>query len=243
VRVAIVSALRNVARFVPFYRASIEAFTVQPSRIVLYENDSRDGTASRLQQWPGVTWFSLRTHVPHYPKVATAERAAHLAYVRNMAIEHALAYDDWDAALMLDAQKYASPVLLESLLTVLEKSADIVAPLVCIPGGIFYDTWCFRHLNGKPFREIEDGRPHGVLDPGTPFQVGAVGGVYLVHRRVFEAGLRLAGTNGEACDSVPLCTHARARGFTVWVDPRVQALHCPTPQQMRLYVRDRRPKW
>ena len=34
VRVAIVSALRNVARFVPFYRASIEAFTIRPSRIV-----------------------------------------------------------------------------------------------------------------------------------------------------------------------------------------------------------------
>lgn len=236
-RVCVIAAVRNVARFMPYYRETIEAFTVQPARIVIYENDSRDGTVSYLQRWPEVTWFAQRLHTPHFPKLATAHRSAHLAKVRNMAIEHALAYDDWDTALMLDAQKYTSPQCVETLLTV---DGDIVAPLVSIPGGLYYDTWCARHLDGRPFTELKDGRPHGLLDLGQPFQCAAVGGVYLVRRRWFEAGCRLAGTDGRDCDSVPLCAQVRARGGTVWTDPRTMAIHCPTPEQYRLYVRERR---
>jgi len=234
-RVCIIAALRSVAPYIPLYRRAIQAMSIQPTRIVILENDSREGTAAQLARWPELTWWSQRFGIPHFPKVATAARAAHLARVRNIAIEHALAYDDWDVALMLDAQKYASPKLVASLLSV---DGDIVAPLVSIPGGIFFDTWCFRHLDGAPFNEHDDGRPHWVNDAGAPFQAGAVGGVYLVRRRVFEAGVRLAGTDGRDCDSVPFCAQARAQGFTVWVDPRVMAIHCPTPKQYGIYVRE-----
>lgn len=239
-RYCVLAALRNVRAFVPTYRRTIEQFEQPPSRVILLENDSRDGTAAALHAWsPGPTWWSEATGQPYFPRLATADRAAHLAAVRNKVIVHALAYDDWEYALFLDAQKYLparGPTLL------LEAGGDIVAPHVAVPGGPFYDTWCFRHLDGRPFEEIADGRPHFATGGGLT-EVQSVGGVYMVRRAVLEAGVRLAGTDGHGCDSVPFCAQARALGFRVWVHWGLQAVHAPTAKQCAWYQSLREPVW
>lgn len=225
-RLCVISAARDVVGHVSDYRKMVEAFVPRPTRVVICENDSSDGTREALQKWRSdyVKVIHVQTGMPLLPREATARRAAHLAYVRNVAIEEALQWTDWDVALMQDVQKYASPDLPAALIA---DGGDIVAPMIWADPERrwFYDVWCFRDCSGRSFdsrHPLESSRGERRV------AVNAVGGVYLVRRQVFETGCRLAGTDGTECDSVPFCMAAKTKGFGVWVRQDLSAFSCIT---------------
>ena len=223
-RLCVITALRNCAPLVPIFTRMVDSFELRPSRIVIGVNDSTDETEILLREWahPALDLFAFSAGAPEYPRVASDDpdaqnescklRSAHLAALRNRVIDRALIHQDWDVALMQDAGKLTSPDLPGKLA---EDEADIVAPLswYCRMPARFYDIWCYRDIVGNPFPFW---LPAEIL--GTQrLVVSAVGGVYTVKRRVFEDGCRLAGTNGDHCDSVPFCDQARTRGYSIVV--------------------------
>lgn len=217
----VITAMRDAGEFVAPYRRMVENFGAAPTAVVIGENDSADDTLERLRAWPGIRLLSFRTGVPRFPRTATAARSAHLAMVRNRVVEEALRLP-WRWALMQDLQKWSPPDLPARLMAL---DLDVVAPAVRRVGGFFYDTWCFRDLDGTVLQRVLPGS--GVRE------VSAVGGVYLVRREVFAAGCRLAGGGAETCDSVPFCRAARERGYRVWLDGSLSALHCARPAEMQ----------
>ncbi len=234
-RLCIITCMRDALPFLPLYREQLRRWTLQPAVIVVGENGSDDGTRAWLDRWAidddaRVDAFSFDPPPgPKLERVATAERAAHMARVWNTCLERALEHD-WTHAVVMSIQKYA-PASVIARLAALDR--DIVAPLIMFPMGatrIFYDTWCFQALDGTRFSAHE---PSG----DSVEEVAGVGGCYLVRRAVYEAGCRLAPTDGTFCESVAFCEQARARGFQVWVDrrePTAWAYWTPGPYRARL---------
>jgi hypothetical protein len=223
-RLCVITAMRNCAPLVPAFKRMIDSFEVQPTRVIIGVNDCNDATEELLRQWnhAGLEIMVFNTGITAFVRERPAQsvshndhliaRSAHLATIRNRVIERALEYKDWDVALMQDAAKVSSPDLPGRLM---KDGGDIVAPLswYCQNPAWFYDTWCFVDSNGANF---ERHLPPELFQYAR-IAVNAVGGVYAVKRQVFEAGCRLAGTDGRYCDSAPLCADARALGFSVFV--------------------------
>ena len=231
--------MRNCAPLVPAFTRMIDCFACRPTRIVIGVNDSTDATERLLRDWnhSALDLLTFSPRAPEYARDAPLElaagaahraaRSAHLAAVRNVVIEKALTFTDWDVALMQDAAKVTSPDLPGLLM---EDGGDIVAPLSWYSQmpACFYDTWCYVDSNGANF---------GQWLPREIFQyqriaVTAVGGVYTVKRPVFESGCRLAGTDGRHCDSVPLCQQALAKGFSVFVRTDLGVTAYKYPEQI-----------
>jgi hypothetical protein len=222
--ICVITAMRDCAVLVPSYRRMIDAFEPRPRRVVVGVNDSIDETWRLLEAWRSeanddieIDLFSFSTASPYFPRERSASRAAHLAEIRNRTIDRALDHNDWDHALMHDASKRSPPELPGNLLS---SNADIVAPLILRRSGgkvAFYDTWCFRDERG--FEYSPDWPFCCGLDKDGPAEIAAmaVGGVYMVSRRIFEAGLRLGAMGAGCCDSVKLCVDALAAGYRVVV--------------------------
>jgi hypothetical protein len=222
--VCVITAMRNCAQLVPTYRQMIEAFDPLPRRVVIGLNDSTDETSTLLAAWQReapdvlkVDVITFTTNRPLFPRERTVARAAHLAEIRNRAIDHALRTHDWTHALMHDVTKRSPPDLPGQLLT---SCADIVAPFVLRRSADkvhFYDTWCFRDEGGSEY--APDWPYVFQLDDSGPAEIPAmaVGGVYMVRRPIFETGLRLGTLGARCCDSVRLCVDALAAGYQVGV--------------------------
>jgi hypothetical protein len=73
---------------------------------------------------------------------------------------------------------------------------------------MFYDTWAYRK-NGRMFSNYEP-------RPSEPFQVDSFGSCAMWQAEDLRAGLRV-----EAMDFVEISEKLRARGRTLWVDPRI----------------------
>lgn len=236
--VCVITAMRNCAQLVPSYRRMIEAFDPRPRRVVIGLNDSTDETSSLLAAWQRETVdvlefdvLSFATNRPLFPRERSVARAAHLAEIRNRTIDHALRAHDWTHAFMHDATKRSPPDLPGRLLT---SRADIVAPLVLRRSGDhvhFYDTWCFRDEHGAEYSAERP--PVFPLDHPGPAEIRAmaVGGVYMVRRPIFEAGLRLGTLGAGCCDSVRLCVDALAAGYQVGVRRDLAAWAFAWPQE------------
>ena len=220
-RVAVIVMARAVAEYIPLMFRGMERWTREPRRVFVLANDCPDseGAAFRAAwepSWNALTRVQyLTTGVPLFPRVATAERAAHLARVRNHAIEWALGFE-WEWGLIFDTQKHLPKAGLAKLLA---RNVDIVAPLSLYPRVGFYDVWCTHHLDGSRFKHNDWTGPE--LE-----EVASVGGTVLVKRAVFDAGCRYGGTDGTDCDSVPFCGQARERGFKVYLDRSVISTCC-----------------
>jgi hypothetical protein len=230
--------MRDCAGLLPSFRRMVEAFDPLPRRIVIGVNDSTDETWSLLEAWKRAApepmeldIFSFSTNRPFFPRERSVQRAAHLAEIRNRAIDHALRRSDWQHAFMHDATKRSPADLPRQLLS---SAGDIVAPLVLGRSGgkvYFYDTWCFRDEAGAEYSP--DWPFSSALDVRGPAEIPAmaVGGVYMVHRRIFEAGIRLGTMGAGCCDSVRLCVDAIAAGYRVRVRPDLASWAFAWPQE------------
>lgn len=241
--------MRDVAGFIPHYIQMVAAFTLRPAVVVIGENDSSDETWNELVKGKTVleskgirvVLFSFRTGLPLYRREASRRRSIHLALTRNRVIDEALKHD-WRYALMQDAQKYSAPDVPTRLNNLMEDVVDnqynehrigIRGSLVVYPNNHAYDTWCQFEDSGKSLgHDTAEHEKRGYR------QVMSVGGVYLVQRKILEAGVRLAGTNGKTCDSVPLCEMAEKYcGLETWMDPMIKTVHCPAPDTMARMVK------
>lgn len=236
-KLAVISSMRNAERFLPLYRRMLCRFTWQPSVIVLGENDSTDGTAAYLRTWstdwdqpqaPVVDAFSFCTGVATMDREATERRSVYMACVWNRVLEQALTHE-WTHALVVSTQKWIPP---RGPAVMRDLGYDIAAVAV-MRQGRFYDTWCFRQVDQR-------GRLHEITPyPDGHMAMWAVGGAYLVKRKVFEiGGVRYHDTNGEFCESAAMCEEARRKGFSVGMtwDPGVRAQVCHHPDEMHEHL-------
>jgi hypothetical protein len=92
---------------------------------------------------------------------------------------------------------------------------DIIAPYVWMRDHIpplFYDTHIFR-VNGKRFH------PFKPPQPKESFRVDSVGTFFLVKSKVFKE------ISYRDYPHLSFCNDARAKGYEVWVDPRLKVWH------------------
>lgn len=80
----------------------------------------------------------------------------------------------------------------------------------------FYDSWAYRRdgvrfTNAPPY--------HSCYRESEVFEVDSVGSVWVMHAEDIRAGVRC---DAEGC--LDLCRGMRARGRTIWVDPRVAVM-------------------
>jgi hypothetical protein len=94
---------------------------------------------------------------------------------------------------------------------------DIIAPLVLL-GGVFYDSWGFRDLEGRKIYSLEAFPRQG------PVELSSVGSCVLFRAEVFRAGIRFRAPYDSGL-FVGVCHDARAKGFKVWADPTTSIIH------------------
>ncbi|HJV35057.1 hypothetical protein, partial [Geomonas sp.] len=125
---------------------------------------------------------------------------------------------DYSHLLWIESDLCFPPELLRRLLA---HDVDVVAPMIWL-GGLFYDTWGYRDIDGNPWTNHAPYHPDYV--PMSLMEMGSVGSCVLFRRAILDAGVRYQGTyqNGLL---VGMCHDARALGYRVFVDTSTAILH------------------
>jgi hypothetical protein len=113
----------------------------------------------------------------------------------------------------------------------LADDVDVVAPGIFL-GGMFYDTWGFRALDGTRF--ANEPPYHKSFAPHALVELASVGSAVLFKRAVIDAGVRFRGTYEDGL-LVGFCNDARDNGFRVWMDSRVCVVHPTTAWRSQQY--------
>lgn len=220
--VAVCSLFRDCEREVPYFRALFENQIAAPARpfellFSIVEGDSRDATWSRLSDWAAADPRVILGKRDIEPVASWDARVAAWAALGNATIEQ-LAGRSWDHLLWCESDLCVPPDLVQLLL---RSQRDVVAPAIWL-GGLFYDTWGFRALDGTHFKN--EPPFHAKYHPLGLTELASVGSVVLFRREVFDAGIRF---RPEYPDGLlaGVCADARARGFRVFCDSRVSVVH------------------
>lgn len=231
--VAVCALFHDMEREVPLFRAmmTLQHPAADPAFDLcfsLVEGDSRDGTWDALSAWADADSRVRLDRIDVEPLRNWDERIRAWAALGNATIEQ-LRGRPWDYLLWCESDLVIPPDLIALLL---RNDADIVAPAIFL-GGLFYDTWGFRALDGTHFRNEPPYHPG--FHPLGVTELASVGSCVLFKRAVFDAGIRF---RGEYPDGLlaGVCADARARGFRVFVDSRVAVLH-PTGRWERQQYR------
>jgi hypothetical protein len=231
--VAVCSLFRNSSETLDYYRAVISAQQRPDLRLAFsfVEGDSTDDTYERLSAWAEQDQRVTLVQHSIEPVEDYDDRVRKWAGLANLALEGGLAtgadYILWcesDLVLPHDvvAQLVASRV-------------DIVAPAIFL-GGMFYDGWGFRGLDGSKFSgEVPyhpDYRSHDLV------QLSSVGSCVLFRRDLFDAGVRFRGSYDDGL-LVGVCRDAGLLGFRTFMDSRVSILHPTTLWKRQQYKLER----
>lgn len=205
-------------------------------RVVIYENDSRDGTAGQLArraaQDARLDVISESLGTPAFGSDRSAERMAHLAACRNRVLDRALErHRDFDYLVMLDLD-LPRGFSYEGLASCFGYggwdwmgSNGISAPLVRDPAipPFFYDAWAFRWPGddeARPAAEINALRFHR---GAPPFPVwSCFGGLAIYRMEALRSGARYGGGD---CEHVVLHRALRERGRTGYLNPSLLVLY------------------
>lgn len=158
-RVVFCGLARDVASDLPSVSQRIEsaAAMFNDYRVVIYENDSNDGTLEFLQGWQQqnsrVTVLHEKLNVQRWGSVCDLGRAAHLAYCRNQYLKHIAAhFPDFDYFIVFDTDM-PKGFSYEGLANTfgfddwdMVGSNGILVPPVGKPppDPIFFDAWAYR---------------------------------------------------------------------------------------------------
>lgn len=193
-------------------------------RVVIYENDSTDGTRDFLQAWarlnPRVEILSETLHTPRWGRERDTRRTRQLAACRNRYLAHAVEHHaGFDHLIVLDTDlpRGFSPIGLATSFGYrgwhVMGSNGIAAPLVPQPPDLpmFFDAWAFRaegRAEPLPFAEIN--RLH-FLRGQPPFPVwSCFGGLAVYDMAALRSGARYG---GDDCEHVVLHRRLRRLGF------------------------------
>jgi hypothetical protein len=231
--VAVCSLFRNSAETLDYYRGIITAQERGGVRLAFcfVEGDSSDDTYERLSAWAAED--ERVTLIQHNvePVADFDDRIRKWAELGNLAFEAALATGA-DYILWCESDLTIPHDL------ILQLSAcdlDIVAPAIWL-GGMFYDSWGFRGLDGVRFT--------GEAPYHTDFQVhdrvelSSVGSCVLFRRAIFEAGIRFRGTYDDGL-LVGVCKDAAPLGFRTYIETRIAVLHPTTSWRRQQYTLER----
>ena len=231
--VAVCSLFRNSAETLDYYRAVISAQERQGLRLAFsfVEGDSTDDTYERLSAWaeedPRV---SLAQHSVE-PVEDFDDRVRKWAALANLALEGGLATGA-DYILWCESDLVLPHDLLAQLVA---SQVDVVAPAIFL-GGMFYDGWGFRGLDGTKFATEapyhQDFVSHGLV------QLSSVGSCVLFRRELFDAGVRFRGSYDDGL-LVGVCRDAGLLGFRTYMDSRVAILHPTTLWRRQQYKLER----
>ncbi len=232
-RVAVCSLFKDCAHTVGYYKALLDSQARADVGIScsFVEGDSSDNTFAKLCAWrdadPRVTL--VQRHVE--PVRDFDDRVRKWAELGNVALKGALA-TDCTHVLWCESDLTLPHDLLEQLL---DCDVDIVAPAIFL-GGMFYDTWGFRGLDGSRFSNTTP--YHAQWVPHELVELSSVGSVVLFRREVFDAGVRFRGVYPDGL-LAGVCSDARAAGFRVWMDSRVAVLHPTSTWRKAQYALER----
>lgn len=232
-RVAVCSLFKNSAATLDYFRAVITA-QARPDlelSFAFVEGDSRDDTFARLAAWRDADPRVGLVKVDVEPVRDFEDRVRKWALLGNVALETALA-TDCTHVLWCESDLTLPPDLLEQLLA---GDQDVVAPAIFL-GGLFYDTWGFRALDGTRFSN--EAPYHRVYRGHDRVELASVGSVVLFRREVFDRGVRFRGEyeNGLL---VGVCQDARKLGARVFLDSRVSVIHPTSGWKAQQYALER----
>jgi hypothetical protein len=215
--VAICSLVRDGMAYLPSYRRQLESLSVEGGhgwRLYVIEGDSRDASYAFLQRWAEED-SRVRVGQQHVGDgVGVEERAARWARAGNACLDLVPAGGAHTHVLWLESDLCFPADLLVRLLA---HRVDVVAPIIWI-GGLFYDTWGFRGMDGVKWQAETRFRTMQLVE------MNSVGSCVLFDRKVLDAGIlfRPAFEDGLL---VGMCNDARARGMKVWADTGTAILH------------------
>lgn len=227
--VAVCSLFRNNAPEIATFRAMLEA-QARPGLELLFsfiEGDSTDDSWEQLQAWAAVEQRVIlgRQSAGSVPDFDARVRM--WARLGNAVIDQ-LRGRHFDHLVWCESDLVLPPDLLMRLVA---DERDVVAPAIFL-GGMFYDTWGFRGLDGSKFSNTPpyhaQWHPHGVVE------LASVGSAVMMRRAVVDAGVRFRGTYEDGL-LVGFCADARRLGFRVWMDSRVAVLHPTTRWERQQY--------
>ena len=220
-RVAICSIVRDGMAYLPAYRRQLESLDLHGNldwRLYIIEGDSRDDTHAFLQKWAGED-DRLTIEREHAGDSAERQdRAVRWARVANACLDLVPSQHAHTHVLWLEADLCFPPELLRRLLA---HEVDVVAPIIFL-GGLFYDTWGFRDLDGTNWRNEPPFHPH--YRAMSLLEMDSVGSCVLFRRAVLDAGVRMKGRYQDGL-LVGMCRDARALGYKVFVDTGTAILH------------------
>lgn len=180
------------------------------SRAVFYYGPSQDPTLEQLKEWVKKAPFPVEIYQdPPMRALSSAQIAPVYKELQEVMRE-----GDETHFLSIDADIMKAP---KTLIRSLKKQKkDIIAPYVWVEGQkpkTFYDTDVFRY-KGMRFH------PFNPPTSKVSFEVDSVGTCWLATREAF--------TETEITNPYPdrvFCNNARAKGFKVWADPRLNIYH------------------
>jgi hypothetical protein len=146
--------------------------------------------------------------------ISLDQKADQWASICNQGVEKALE-GECDFILFVESD-LCIPYDLVDLLVSLD--LDIVAPVVFL-GGLFYDSWGFRDLDGRKIDSITINS----MD-NSPIELSSVGSCVLFRSEIFRGGVRFHGPH-ETGLLVGVCTDARNKGYKVWTHPSISIIH------------------
>ena len=193
-------------------------------RVVIYENDSRDGTLDLLHAWerenPNVTVLHEVLEAPRWGSVPDPERMAHLAYCRNRYLDHvAQHHADFDHMIVLDTDLHRGFSYEGLANTFGHEDWDAVGSngiLVPIegrppPDPMFFDAWAFRSegdVEAQSFEVVNRLQFHRG-EPLVPVW-SCFGGLAVYRMDCVLSGARYGGTD---CEHVVFHRELRDRGY------------------------------
>lgn len=193
-------------------------------RLVLVEGDSTDDTRKELcyfAQAMGLAYnIVTRNHGgPVYASTEEPERMRALSYVGNGILESVVEEDDVlmyvESDLMWDAE-----AMVQLLVDSTHFDGDgyrVVAPLIMLDDGRFYDIWGFRK-NGDRFAPFHP--YHGQLNLRGLTQIDSAGSCLVMSGHIART-CRIP----EGGALVGFCGEVTKRGWPIFVDARVKVRH------------------
>lgn len=210
-KILIAAPLRNEEQNLPRFSTLLEGLDY-PKELLSFaflEGDSTDNTYEKLLQWknqhPTFQIWLKRVNLG-----TDKTKFERLAISRNMTIEETL--KDQNMVFWLEGDIETLPP--ETLKLLIEDDKDITAALLVFDEPPLRS----RYYLGK--RE----RPYIKDITGDLIEVDWVGGVFLVKRKIYDAGIR-CDVEKDIGETASFCLNARKQGFRCYVDTRAKVEH------------------
>lgn len=213
-------------------------------KVVVMYAESRDKSLSYLQHWRDVSDHNIEIYKDPY--LPPGER--HGAFLTRVKRDLQKLLKESGAKYFLNLDCDLIDIPPETIPHLKDRKKDLIAGMTWIEGRrnpTFFDTYEFRQ-DGCRFHPFN---PPG-LNRTEPFSVDSVSTYYLA-----TAKAELAGTYVNPYPHIPFCRDLRDKGYSVWVDPTIGAVHydleaigtphlpLPIGLSMAPYIDDQGAKW